>query len=358
MPPIPLRLVRLHRTALRPLLASRPPATRHAAVRSLATRPPTPSSGPQGASPQAPTYGGDFTVPLLYVIRTVIGFLRSALIAGTLAGGLVGGGYGLAHYYVEHACLPGDDLPHGEDWEFALEREHWTGKRGQPHRGGGTDSRLGWSGRHLVRAAWMATHWGIGPPELFTDPKGDVDMFGFGVPAREWAYARAFLAAALGQAASRTKQLGEFPHSDAAQDLLARYAELLEMIGGRRFVLDARERWVELVQELASEGRAAEAARAGAKVGDVCRRLGEGGEGWWVWAVRTAAGEKLPLPVEHAAVDTPLDLPPLIDVDGPPYPHAHPAKSSSWWPWSSSPPPRRSWPSPPRTPPPPAPRPP
>ncbi|KZO91739.1 hypothetical protein CALVIDRAFT_541636 [Calocera viscosa TUFC12733] len=322
MPPTPLRFMRLHAHVRRPTVAYSALIPR----RFQSTTPPPGNSG--GTQPPLPTFGGDFSVPLLIVVRTFGRILRYGILGSLLIGVTFGGAYTFAHTYVEHSLLPGDDLPEGEDWEFGLERERWTGRRGGMRRGGGTDDRLGWRGQHLVRSAWMAAHWGVGPPELFADTSTDVDMFGYAVPAREYAYSRAFLANALRVCAQRTKQLGEFPHSDAALDLLERYAEVLERIGGRRFVLDARERYMELVEELAREGRQAEAARAGAKVGDISRRLGESGERWWVWAVRTAAGEQLALPSEPILAIGEVDIVP---------PEPTPEPKRRFWFWSSKP---------------------
>ncbi|EJT96755.1 hypothetical protein DACRYDRAFT_25459 [Dacryopinax primogenitus] len=143
-------------------------------------------------------------------------------------------------------------------------------------------------------------------------------MFGFEVPAREWAFARAYIGSAMGIAKQKTKQLGEWPASDAAQDLLVQYGSILQRIGGRRFLLDARDKYEELVKELHKEGRGPEAARWGAKMGDLTKRLGESGDAWWIWAVRTAAGDKVPLP---AAV-----LPAVGPVDEIPDP-----KPTRWW---------------------------
>ncbi|KZO90472.1 hypothetical protein CALVIDRAFT_602935 [Calocera viscosa TUFC12733] len=299
MPPTRLRFMRLHPHVRRPTVASHSLIPR----RFQSTTPP-----PSGTQPPLPTFGGDFSVPLLIVVRTFGRFLRYGILGSLLIGVTFGGTYTFAHTYVEHSLLSGDDLPEGEDWEFGLERERWTGRRGGVRRGGGTDDRLGWRGQHLVRSAWMAAHWGVGPPELFADTSTDVDMFGYAVPAREYAYSRAFLANALRVCAQRTKQLGEFPHSDAALDLLE------------------RERYLELVEELAREGRQAEAARAGAKVGDISRRLGENGERWWVWAVRTAAGEQLALP---------SDIPVIGEVDIVP-PEPTPEPKRRFWFWSTS----------------------
>ena len=62
------------------------------------------------------------------------------------------------HQYVEHVQLAPESDPDIRKWGWNSLTERWTG---DPRRGG-TDPALGIRGRHIVRAAWMASNWGVG----------------------------------------------------------------------------------------------------------------------------------------------------------------------------------------------------
>jgi hypothetical protein len=74
----------------------------------------------------------------------------------------IGVAYESLHLYVEHIQLAPDSDSELRKWGWA---ERWTG---DPQRGG-TDPALGLRGRHLVRAAWMASNWGVGRSTAFVE---------------------------------------------------------------------------------------------------------------------------------------------------------------------------------------------
>ena len=113
------------------------------------------------------------------VIETIVVASRIARIL--LGSVLVVGGTTLVawegmHQYVEHAAMPSrrPRLVDADDqYGFAADAhlDAWT----QCEH---TDSRLGMFGRHMVRSAWMAQHWGSGitPSVMFGHRTGNMDV--------------------------------------------------------------------------------------------------------------------------------------------------------------------------------------
>lgn len=113
------------------------------------------------------------------VIETIVVASRIARIL--LGSVLVVGGTTLVawegmHQYVEHAAMPSrrPRLVDADDkYGFAADAhlDAWT----QCEH---TDSRLGMFGRHIVRSAWMAQHWGSGitPSVMFGHRSGSMDV--------------------------------------------------------------------------------------------------------------------------------------------------------------------------------------
>ncbi|KAF8350714.1 hypothetical protein F5887DRAFT_1058742 [Amanita rubescens] len=95
------------------------------------------------------------------------GAVRSLLKFSAFTALTVGVAYESLHLYVEHIQLAPDSSDSElRKWGWA---ERWTG---DPQRGG-TDPALGLRGRHLVRAAWMASNWGVGRSTAFVESSTD-----------------------------------------------------------------------------------------------------------------------------------------------------------------------------------------
>jgi len=91
------------------------------------------------------------------------GAARSLLKFSVFGALTIGVAYESIHLYVEHIQLAPDSDSDLRKWGWA---ERWTG---DPQRGG-TDPALGLKGRHLVRAAWMASNWGVGQSTAMVNP--------------------------------------------------------------------------------------------------------------------------------------------------------------------------------------------
>lgn len=113
------------------------------------------------------------------VVETIVVVSRIARIL--LGSVLVVGGTTLVawegmHQYVEHAAMPSQrsrQLDADDKYGFATDAhlDAWTHCE---H----TDSRLGIFGRHMVRSAWMAQHWGSGitPSVMFGHRTGSMNV--------------------------------------------------------------------------------------------------------------------------------------------------------------------------------------
>lgn len=67
------------------------------------------------------------------------------------------------HLYAEHISMkaPRSGASDTFGWQSEADDDSWSSE-------GGTDRRLGFLGRHILRSAWMCVHWGSGiDPELF-----------------------------------------------------------------------------------------------------------------------------------------------------------------------------------------------
>ncbi|KAI0818616.1 hypothetical protein BC629DRAFT_1579172 [Irpex lacteus] len=151
-------------------------------------------------------------------------------------------------------------------WEWDVEAERWTG--GEK---GGTDPALRYFGRHTVRGAWMAQHWGTGSSGSVIGSnaysgRGGSGAGGLNVVEARLEYAQAFLTAAL-QAAERMSTSGKL-RPQTATEILARHANIMERWGREMACIDA--------------------ARIALKLGDLNSRLGdrEDALAWWSRAMQ------------------------------------------------------------------------
>ncbi|KAI0699715.1 hypothetical protein BC835DRAFT_525654 [Cytidiella melzeri] len=187
-----------------------------------------------------------------------------------------------AHRWVETVELAGEQDEEVRKWEWDLEAERWTG--GEK---GGTDPALGYIGRHALRSAWMAQHWGAGPgssvigSNAFTG-RGASGSGGLNVIEMRLEYAQAFLTTAMNSAGERSGSI----RPQTSREILVRHADTMERMGTQDGLHEARaeyERaWV------GSGGRGIDAARIALKLGDLNSRLGdrEDALAWWSQAMQ------------------------------------------------------------------------
>ncbi|KAF8831302.1 hypothetical protein F5879DRAFT_949255 [Lentinula edodes] len=117
------------------------------------------SSRPEDLPPaQTHSVQEGFAQGPIFVLNVAKRFIKFFIIGGVSLGLTTGLLFEGTHIWVENVefALPQDD-EETRRWEWNLERENWTGDL----EAAGTDPALGIRGRHLVRAAWMAQHWGV-----------------------------------------------------------------------------------------------------------------------------------------------------------------------------------------------------
>ncbi|EJD44059.1 hypothetical protein AURDEDRAFT_185117 [Auricularia subglabra TFB-10046 SS5] len=173
-----------------------------------------------------------------------------------------------AHVYVEAIALAPEKDRETKHWQWDRELDDWGGGLER----GGTDSRLGFVGQHLVRSAWMAQTWGM------SSSGADNRLL--------WAHA--FLLNAIHRAHKRD------PNSLALPVLMHRDAAVLERLGTRPDLSQAVDRY--MLAMAAHRADSPERARIAAKIGDIAARLGESDSAriWWTDAVRRASRQDLP----------------------------------------------------------------
>lgn len=146
--------------------------------------------------------------------------VSSALVVGSVTFAVWEG----AHQYVEHVAMPrtGAVEPASPNDAFGWEMDDVLYHLGMP---ASTDARLGTFGRHIVRSAWMAEHWGggIAPQSIFgLAPRG--------LPVKEMPdfeahqglrLAERFLSTSLHIADARNIRVQEFEHTDKPLDATA-----------------------------------------------------------------------------------------------------------------------------------------
>lgn len=189
-----------------------------------------------------------------------------------------------AHMWVENVELASEKDEEVRKWEWDVEAERWTG--GEK---GGTDPALRYFGRHTVRGAWMAQHWGTGSSGSVIGSnaysgRGGSGAGGLNVVEARLEYAQAFLTAAL-QAAERMSTSGKL-RPQTATEILARHANIMERMGTRDGLFEARSEYERVWANLPGQG--IDAARIALKLGDLNSRLGdrEDALAWWSRAMQ------------------------------------------------------------------------
>ena len=188
-----------------------------------------------------------------------------------------------AHLYAEHVGLAPETDEEAKRWEWDLEAERWTGS---PK--GGSDPGIGFSGRHAVRSAWMVLNWGTGSSTSVVASKAFSGRDGQGptlAPIQaSLEYAQEFLRIAIElaeQAAAKEKG-----HPMTLTALLARRADVVERMGTRNALDEARSEYERVWAALAAKGPVA--ARVALKLGDLNRRLGDTDDAlaWWARSIQ------------------------------------------------------------------------
>lgn len=116
-----------------------------------------------------------FSTPFAHFIHTISRIARMIVFTST---GVVAVGaltFEGVHQYVEHVAMPRSQAQSQErdpwGWTDDSMEEGWGGK--------GTDPRLGVRGRHILRSAWICSHWGGGiSPASFVAPGAGLPSVG------------------------------------------------------------------------------------------------------------------------------------------------------------------------------------
>ena len=194
-----------------------------------------------------------------------------------------------AHQYVERVALAPELDEEVRKWQWDLEAEKWTGGEN-----GGTDPALGFSGRHLLRAAWMAQNWGEGLSSSVLGSSGfsgrGSSGAGLNVVEGRLEYAQGFLNTAI-QMVEKKIASGKL-QSQTIGDVLLRHANVMERMGTRDALYEAR---IEYERIWASQGASGIlAARTALKLGDINSRLGDKEDAliWWARTFQLLQGKK------------------------------------------------------------------
>jgi tetratricopeptide (TPR) repeat protein len=216
-----------------------------------------------------------------------------------------------AHIWVEKVSLAPENDAQVRRWEWDQEAEKWSGG---PM--GGTDPALGlWRGRHAVRGAWMAQHWGTGAgasvigSKIFTS-RGPSGVGGLNIIEPRLEVAQEFLSVAISVAEERLSTGKLQPQT--LLELLSRHAGILERIGSSDALFESRSQlervWAGLPRQRI------DSARTALKLGDLNHRLGDPDAAlvWWARAIQVTPSEEEPS----------VNMPPIVPASGPSSPLA------------------------------------
>ncbi|KAG1756781.1 uncharacterized protein EDB91DRAFT_1094364 [Suillus paluster] len=192
------------------------------------------------------------------------------------------------HMWVENVELACDQDSEVRRWEWDHEAEKWSG--GEL---GGTDSALGFKGRHAVRSAWIAENWGTGSGAIIirsntSSGRGSQGAGSLNVIEARLEVAQNFMALAI-SIAERKMSSGKL-RPQTMGELLARHASILERMGTRDALLQSRAQYERVWAGLPVKGT--DAARVALKLGDLEHRLGdfEDALAWWTRTINLTQG--------------------------------------------------------------------
>ncbi len=233
-------------------------------------------------------------------------FVSGTISLSIILVGLIG--FESAHQWVElfgiRALPPVTD--EDKAWGWVPYQEDWSGGER-----GGTDPALGFKVRHLLRAAWMAQHWGIGIDSTATR---DVLPRMNSVEIARATLSAQFLAQAV-DISDRAPGPPDGPSDHARHQLRLLYAQALEKKGDRDSFITARDTYVQLWHHLSANASGhVELARLANKIGQISSLLNEDNQAtqWWLLALdygSVIANECSPN--SNVFDHIPLALPPL-----------------------------------------------
>ena len=183
------------------------------------------------------------------------------------------------HLWVETVEL----APHLDDetrrWEWDKDAERWTGENG------GTDPALGFKARHLLRGSWIAENWGIGST-TFSDYRSVATLNAI-EPRLDFAQNYLDMAVKIAESKASSAKL----RPQTFNELLLRHAAILERIGTKEALFDARSKY-ERIWTALSKGP--DAPRIALKLGDLNFRLGDSSDAlsWWTRSLDLSQGSQ------------------------------------------------------------------
>ena len=236
--------------------------------------------------------------------------LKYTLVGLLTLGVTLGTAFETAHLYVENVALAAETDPDVRRWEWDLQGDRWS-----PRGSGGTESALGFRCRHAVRGAWMAQNWGTGSGESVIGGPSSASTPNVVDPPIQ--SAQDFLRVAIGMAMTNRAN-GSNISEDTLRILITRHATLLESLGDKDSLLEARSELERMWKAFPPSG--AEALQIAQRLGDLNRRLGDFDDAvvWWTRAVRVAEGKepttRTPLVVPTSPPSSPLAQRSLIST--------------------------------------------
>ncbi|KAI0928724.1 hypothetical protein AcW1_005888 [Taiwanofungus camphoratus] len=193
------------------------------------------------------------------------------------------------HMWVEHVELAPETDEEARKWQWDVEAERWSGGAA-----GGTDPGLGFMGRLAARSAWMAQNWGTGSSASVIGTKATTRRTDTGdsslstVEAR-LEYAQDFLNIAINTAMKRIDS-GKL-HPQTITELIARHASIMERMGTKDALFEARSEFERVWAGL--PGKGIDATRVALKLGDLNSRLGDPDDAlaWWARSIHLAQND-------------------------------------------------------------------
>ncbi|KAF9246527.1 hypothetical protein BU15DRAFT_58553 [Melanogaster broomeanus] len=251
-----------------------------------------PSSAPPGpAADNTSLFIQDhFARSTLFAVDFFKRFAKISIL-GILALGITGWtAYEGAHMWVENVELSADIDDEIRRWEWDHDAEKWSG--GEL---GGTDPALGLKGRHAVRGSWMAENWGVGSgasviaSNAFSG-QGEQSAGGLNVIEPRLDRAHQYLDLAVKIAESRLDS-GKL-HPQTINELLVRLGDILEHMGTKEALLEARSKYERVWAGLPGNGP--DAARIASKLGVLNFRLGDSKDAltWWTRSIGLTQGSQ------------------------------------------------------------------
>ena len=188
------------------------------------------------------------------------------------------------HQWVEQVELAPPPSPSDDPYQWSDELDTWTSASG------GTDPKLGYRGRHAVRAAWMALHWAGEPNLNVIESSVAVGGTGGNPFDKQLHDALSHLSTALAVAYRNAGDLGTNTNREpTVMNLLALSGGILDRIASPSALSTAKPMLEEVHGFYLAEGHVDAAARLSVKLGDICAKLGGKDEAieWWDRALRS-----------------------------------------------------------------------